>query len=269
MSLDTRSPEPLPPPSSSATALARPVRLRTWLIFWALIAACLLALLSFNARLDTFLWCSTRWFCGDGDNYTWAQYKTAHLADPVRPFYVASDPPFAGTFFRRTEFFWTLCKRCGEPWIVAVVTLLIAAFFRRRRLLAISALAGMSAAGFLGWLIRSIDGRYRPTHHDGENHWLLLRGFDLHNNGDLSFPSGHSTLVFSAAAALSYCFPRGRPLFIGIACLTAIARVVQEAHFWSDVLFGSALGWTVTWLLMQFGDAWFHKRALRLPQNAG
>jgi undecaprenyl-diphosphatase len=223
----------------------------------------LITLLSFNARLDTFLWCATRWAAGDHVSedgiYTWTIYNEAHRADISPPFYMVSPPPMDSQFWHRTELFWTICKQGGEPfWAVPTVLILIALFYHRERLLAWSAAWAMIFAGFLGWLLRSIDGRFRPIHTDGVNHWELFRGFDM-DVKDLSFPSGHATLAFAAAAALSYAFPRFRVLFIAFACLTAISRVIHQAHFWSDVLMGATLGWTVSWLTMYYGDRWFQK----------
>jgi hypothetical protein len=36
-------------------------------------------------------------------------------------------------------------------------------------------------------------------------------------------------------------------LFLVMAGGCAVARVVMQAHFWSDAIFGSVLGWTVGW----------------------
>jgi membrane-associated phospholipid phosphatase len=36
-------------------------------------------------------------------------------------------------------------------------------------------------------------------------------------------------------------------LFVVMAGGCAVARVVMQAHFWSDVILGSVLGWTVGW----------------------
>jgi membrane-associated phospholipid phosphatase len=232
-----------------------------WILFWSLIAVFLTALLSFNARLDTFLWCATRWLAGDHASeegvYTWTAYHQAHGAEASPSFYMVTPPPMGSQFWQRTELFWTICKRGGEPiWIIPPVLILIALFCRRQPLLAWSAAVGMALAGFFGWLIRSVDGRFRPTHTDGANHWELFRGFAWQVK-NLSFPSGHSTLAFAAAGALAYAFPRFRLLFIAIASLTAIARVVQQAHFWSDAIMGATLGWTVAWFTMYYGDRWF------------
>ena len=119
-------------------------------------------------------------------------------------------------------------------------------------------LAATVSTGIVGWLIRALAGRYRPINIEGENVWHWLRGFS--ETRDLSWPSGHATLAFATAAALSYLSPKGRNLFIGIAFFCAITRVVMMAHFYSDVIFGSALGWTLGWVCMAGMDRMFRER---------
>ena len=258
-------PQPTPPtniPASAkagitapALAVPAPIRRRRWILFWSIIAAALCCLLAFDARLDTYLWCAMRWAVGDGAFYNWTAYRQAHAADAVPHFYMIDAPPMESQFYERTETFWNVCKLLGQGTAATVAALSIGIFTRGlRRLLAGGAAMGEALSGFAGWLIRSVDGRYRPTHTDATNHWELFRGF--YNGTDLSFPSGHATLSFAMAAALSYAFPRGKPLFIAVAFLTALSRVVQEAHFCSDVLFGAALGWTVSWMCMHATQAW-------------
>jgi membrane-associated phospholipid phosphatase len=57
-----------------------------------------------------------------------------------------------------------------------------------------------------------------------------------------SFPSGHASLAFAMATVLAVYFPQGRPFFFGIAVLVAVERVLEDAHYLSDVLAGAGLG---------------------------
>jgi membrane-associated phospholipid phosphatase len=104
----------------------------------------------------------------------------------------------------------------------------------------------------VGALIRMTAGRFRPIETDGLNHWELFRGF--HDGRDLAWPSGHATLAFATAAVLTYLSPRGRCLFLILAAGCAIARVVMQAHFWSDATFGAVLGWTIGWSIAVLAD---------------
>ncbi|HEY7601122.1 MAG TPA: phosphatase PAP2 family protein [Methylomirabilota bacterium] len=59
-----------------------------------------------------------------------------------------------------------------------------------------------------------------------------------------SFPSGHATTAFAAAAALvSWAPPRGRAWVLAAASGVAASRIVLNAHFLSDVLGGGLIGW--------------------------
>ena len=60
-----------------------------------------------------------------------------------------------------------------------------------------------------------------------------------------SFPSGHASAAFCAAALLSDGRPRTRPLYYGLAAFVAASRVHVKIHHASDVLVGAAVGATV------------------------
>jgi membrane-associated phospholipid phosphatase len=60
-----------------------------------------------------------------------------------------------------------------------------------------------------------------------------------------SFPSGHTATAVGLAVILCAWYPRGRALFITVACLVGLHRIVHLAHFPSDVLAGAAAGWLV------------------------
>jgi len=64
-----------------------------------------------------------------------------------------------------------------------------------------------------------------------------------------STPSGHTLRAFSVKTALSLLFPRGRIVFLFVAVLAGVSRVVVTAHYPGDVLFGALIGiFSVLWL---------------------
>ncbi|HUO10220.1 MAG TPA: phosphatase PAP2 family protein [Phycisphaerae bacterium] len=221
------------------------VRWDAWLVLWVGLVLVQSVLLLNDARLDSLAWRVTRWFTGDQDAYKWVEYKAAHAAELNAPFYDRIDPPMRGRFYTRTEKVWRLFRDLGEPYLTVVLIVAVSIYDRRRVKAGVMLLAGTCAAGLFGALIRMTGGRFRPIETDGVNHWEFLRGF--HDGRDLAWPSGHATLAFATAAVLTYLSPRGRWLFVVMAGGCAVARVVMQAHFWSDAVFGGVLGWTVGW----------------------
>lgn len=63
---------------------------------------------------------------------------------------------------------------------------------------------------------------------------------------NLSFPSGHSSAVFSVMTVVASEYgdkPVVPPLAYGIATLVALSRINDNKHYASDVFFGSAIGY--------------------------
>jgi undecaprenyl-diphosphatase len=68
-----------------------------------------------------------------------------------------------------------------------------------------------------------------------------------------SFPSGHATTAFAAAAALAWLRPSLRVWAFGLAALVAVSRVYLGMHYAGDVLAGAALGTAIGALLAMAG----------------
>ena len=71
---------------------------------------------------------------------------------------------------------------------------------------------------------------------------------------NLAFPSGHAAASFATATALAILLPRWRWVFYGIASLTALERVAENAHWASDVVGGAALSYFGVHLLWRLAQ---------------
>jgi membrane-associated phospholipid phosphatase len=63
----------------------------------------------------------------------------------------------------------------------------------------------------------------------------------------LALPSSHTMVAFAACTALARIFPGARWVWYGLAAGCAITRVLDRAHFVSDIALGALLGWSVGW----------------------
>jgi len=95
-------------------------------------------------------------------------------------------------------------------------------------------------------LLKGITGRHRPNQDipaDPELWEGPFHGFDY-----ISFPSGHTAVVFSAATILSFYYHEKTWVAItsySLASLVGISRIYDDKHWATDVLAGAALGFAI------------------------
>ena len=112
----------------------------------------------------------------------------------------------------------------------------------------------VAISGLIGNAVKFCLGRYRPRYLFDDN----LYGFTLfsHKWALNSFPSGHSQAAFAAMTALAIIFPRYDLMWLAIATLVALSRVVTTVHYLSDTVAGAWLGVAVTVALAR----WFRAK---------
>ena len=75
-----------------------------------------------------------------------------------------------------------------------------------------------------------------------------------------STPSGHTLRAFSLLTALTLLYRKYAVLFISVAILIGLCRVVVTAHYPSDVLFGAFIGiisavWTYKYIILKTSNS--------------
>lgn len=101
--------------------------------------------------------------------------------------------------------------------------------------------ATVTGAGLLDQILKNIACRARPTAPEAGSFFSSFPCFPA-KYAYASFPSGHATTAFAAALLLALWYPRAAGVFVGLAGLVALSRVMLGSHFPSDVLAGALLG---------------------------
>jgi membrane-associated phospholipid phosphatase len=105
----------------------------------------------------------------------------------------------------------------------------------------------VALSGLANDLIKVLVGRSRPGLLFSEGIYVFKPFTDQYLYA--SFPSGHSNTIAALGYGLSVVTGRFKYIWLTIALSVMASRVVVEAHFLSDVIFGAYLGIVVTGLV--------------------
>lgn len=143
--------------------------------------------------------------------------------------------------------------------IISVITVLVFLFYiyyvmrlrrstvsktDRKLLLACNAVV---IGQFLKNILKMIFGRYWTSTFVCNNPSLVSNhayGFNWFKSGNAyaSFPSGHTTFIFSFSVSMWFLFPKLRWLWSLLALLVVVGQIGMYYHFVSDVIAGALLG---------------------------
>lgn len=138
---------------------------------------------------------------------------------------------WANPFF---NFIMPYVTEVGSGKLLFVAALIVLLFKKRKKMAGIMLFAGLTVSYYMVDFLKGHFARPRPFAMIADVHLLITAD-------NFSFPSGHATLVFMAAAIMTKFF--GRYLtFFSIASLVGFSRVYLGAHYVSDVAAGALLG---------------------------
>ena len=113
----------------------------------------------------------------------------------------------------------------------------------------ITILVLLIAAGFSDaicfQIIKPWVGRIRPSHEFYEYINLLVS-----KGGKYSFPSNHAANSFVFATVLSYFYDKNRISLYILASTIAFSRVYVGVHYPLDIIFGSIIGYIISWIIL-------------------
>jgi len=137
-----------------------------------------------------------------------------------------------------------ILKLPGVYWTTLGIAALLFAFHREHLRAALLPLIAGAIGGLAYLLLKWRVGRRRPV--------IAIAPFDFHpliggwsglfRQTGLSFPSGHACLSFATAVSLTILVPRWRGLWFCVALAVAAERVLENAHYVSDVVAGMGVG---------------------------
>lgn len=101
--------------------------------------------------------------------------------------------------------------------------------------------AAVAGAGLVEQVLKNVTCRARPIAPDAGDFFVDFPCFPA-RYAYASFPSGHATIVFATAVFLALWYPRGAPIFLALALLVGLSRVLLDSHFPVDVWAGALIG---------------------------
>jgi membrane-associated phospholipid phosphatase len=117
--------------------------------------------------------------------------------------------------------------------------------------------ASVVCAGIGAEILKILIRRERPGMHDGHFYFRAWQDSFLDGSG-LALPSSHATVAFAATWVLCLLYPRATPvwLLVGLGC--GVSRLLDRAHFLSDVYLAAVASFVCVRLLWSWIAKDFH-----------
>jgi membrane-associated phospholipid phosphatase len=109
-------------------------------------------------------------------------------------------------------------------------------------------LVAAALSGGVTELLKIIVRRLRPPEGSWDGHYLFKPWSEgVFNGSNIGFPSSHTGVAFGAMAMLTIRYPRAMPIWLIIGAGCATQRLLDRAHFLSDVTMSAITGFVVAY----------------------
>lgn len=136
---------------------------------------------------------------------------------------------------------WEFFEEMGCMWAAVLIWIFIWGYDINKRKYFLPFLVAVIVSVTIYTILQHSVGKIRPEKNDGIPFYFpFMLGWNIPYG--LAFPSGHATFAFCLVSLLAYIYPQKKYLFwcLGIAC--ALSRVINHAHFFSDIYAGALIG---------------------------
>ena len=144
---------------------------------------------------------------------------------------------------------------------------------RGRITIAVLLIAAGASDALCFQIVKPWVGRIRPSYEFYEYIILLVS-----KGGKYSFPSNHAANSFVFATVISYFYEKNKTFLYILASAIAFSRVYVGVHYPLDIIFGSIIGYIISWIILSMwviikmrelkrGKMWVWYATTDPPQN--
>lgn len=161
---------------------------------------------------------------------------------------------YINQFYKRkllNTFFHGVTHLGGASFTISISLLFIIISSHSLQATAIASAVALTISHIPVALLKKLLPRKRP--------YLVIEHINVTQNPlkDHSFPSGHTTAIFSIVVPFIIFYPTLSILLLPIACAVGLSRIYLGLHYPSDVIVGCLLGCTAGYISHAFIHAYF------------
>jgi len=133
----------------------------------------------------------------------------------------------------------------GSGFVVLILITAFLFYVKKKNYLLISWLS-LGLALLITWILKNLVARVRPE-------------FGLVAEQGFSFPSGHTTAIFSVFPLLYKHFKKFSYYWLGFGILILLSRLYLGVHYFSDVIAGCLVGLIIGEIVLNMPKKWYSK----------